>query len=210
MWVVKLGGSLNADPLLPQWLQVLAQAGAGRSVLVCGGGRFADEVRAAQAHWHFDDLAAHNMALLAMAQTAYLLRALQPALHAVDDEAQIGPALRAGRSVLWSPARLCTDNADADTTWDVTSDTLALMLAQRLQARGDTPVQGLVMVKSCEIAPHSSLDALAARGVVDARFAAQAARQPLPIQFLHRSESARLQALLGPGTEGRPGVSRTI
>ena len=72
MWVVKLGGSLNSDPVLPQWLELLAELGGGRVIVVCGGGAFADEVRRAQAHWHFDDLPAHNMAVLAMAQTAYL------------------------------------------------------------------------------------------------------------------------------------------
>ena len=27
MWVVKIGGSLNHDPLLPQWLGMLSQLG---------------------------------------------------------------------------------------------------------------------------------------------------------------------------------------
>ena len=29
MWVVKLGGSLCSDPVLPQWLELLAQLGGG-------------------------------------------------------------------------------------------------------------------------------------------------------------------------------------
>ena len=29
MWVVKIGGSLNNDPVLPQWLELLAQLGGG-------------------------------------------------------------------------------------------------------------------------------------------------------------------------------------
>ena len=72
MWVVKLGGSLNNDPLLPEWLELLAQLGGGRVTLVCGGGGFADEVRRSQDLWKFDDLAAHNMAVLAMAQSGKL------------------------------------------------------------------------------------------------------------------------------------------
>ena len=69
MWVVKLGGSLTTDPLLPQWLDLLAQLGGGRVTRGrAAAARFADEVRRAQAHWRFDDLAAHNMAVLAMAQ----------------------------------------------------------------------------------------------------------------------------------------------
>ena len=51
MWVVKLGGSLNADPLLPEWLDLLGQLGGGRVTIVCGGGSFADEVRRAHPDW---------------------------------------------------------------------------------------------------------------------------------------------------------------
>ena len=69
MWVVKLGGSLTADPLLPQWLELLAQLGGGRVTLVCGGGRFADEVRQRRRSGISTIVAAHNMAVLAMAQT---------------------------------------------------------------------------------------------------------------------------------------------
>jgi len=58
MWVVKIGGSMNHDPLLPQWLDLLSQLGGGRVTVVCGGGSFADEVRREQARWHVDDLAA--------------------------------------------------------------------------------------------------------------------------------------------------------
>ena len=84
MWVVKLGGSLIGDASLPEWLELLAQVGGGRVTIVCGGGSFADEVRRAQARWAFDDLSAHNMAVLAMAQTAWLLRGLQPAATSTE------------------------------------------------------------------------------------------------------------------------------
>jgi aspartokinase-like uncharacterized kinase len=67
MWVVKIGGSLGQDPLLPQWLTLLTQLGAGRVALVAGGGGFADEARRLHNLWHFGDVAAHNMAVLAMA-----------------------------------------------------------------------------------------------------------------------------------------------
>ena len=47
MRIVKLGGSLLRNPLLPAWLDRIARA--GRIAVVPGGGAFADAARAAQA-----------------------------------------------------------------------------------------------------------------------------------------------------------------
>ena len=142
MWIVKIGGSLNSNPVLPAWLDLLAQCGGGRVTVVCGGGGFADEVRRAQAHWRFDDLSAHNMAVLAMAQTAHLMHGLNPALQLTRSKADIRRVLQAGGTALWLPYELQRDQADANTNWEVTSDSIALDLARRLNA------ERLVLVKS--------------------------------------------------------------
>ena len=76
MWVVKLGGSLARSEALRGWLAVLARAGRGRAVVVPGGGRYADAVRAEQQRWGFDDSTAHSMALLAMDQYGHQLAAI--------------------------------------------------------------------------------------------------------------------------------------
>src|SRR5882762_7098008 len=112
MWIIKLGGSLAQDPRLPRWLEMLAELGGGRVLVVPGGAAFADAVRTAQAQWHFDDLAAHNMAVLAMAQTAHLFHALEPRLVLVTDEEEIRRALRAGQVALWMPLTLLRDAPD--------------------------------------------------------------------------------------------------
>ena len=134
MWVVKLGGSLNADPLLPQWLELLAQLGGGRVTLVCGGGAFADEVRREQARWQFDDVAAHNMAVLAMVQSAYMAHALQPALQLARDKAEIHQVLRGGQTAVWLPYEWLRERAGTDASWDNSSDSMALDLARQLNA----------------------------------------------------------------------------
>jgi 5-(aminomethyl)-3-furanmethanol phosphate kinase len=95
IWVVKLGGSLFAGQYLRPWLDVLATHGRGCLVIVPGGGPFADEVRAAQKRWCFDDAMAHRMAMLGMAQYGLMLAALQSELTPAVDEAEIGSALRA-------------------------------------------------------------------------------------------------------------------
>jgi aspartokinase-like uncharacterized kinase len=190
MWVVKIGGSLNTHPMLPAWLDLLAQCGGGRVTVVCGGGGFADEVRRAQAHWQFNDLSAHNMAVLAMAQTAYLVHGLNPALQLTRSKADIRRVLHRGKTALWLPFELQRDLADANTNWEVTSDSIALDLARRLNA------ERLVVVKSCAIDPKASQAELAETGVVDRRFAALSQDAAFPIDIFHHDELGRMRSLL--------------
>ena len=190
MWVVKLGGSLCADPVLPQWLDLLAQLGGGRVTVVCGGGGFADEVRRTQAHWQFNDLAAHNMAVLAMAQTAYQLNALNPALYLTTSKSDIRRVLHKGQTALWLPFELQREQPDAQTNREVTSDSLALDLARRLNA------ERLVVVKSCRIEPKATLAQLSEEGIVDKRFASLAEGAAFPIEILNKDELDAMRALL--------------
>ena len=190
MWVVKLGGSLNADPLLPEWLDLLARLGGGRVTIVCGGGSFADEVRRAQSFWHFDDLPAHNMALLAMAQTAYLAQGLSPTLRLTTTLAEIRQVLHTGQTALWLPLDILRDQPGPDANWEVTSDSLALDLARQLNA------ERLVLVKACAIDPNASLAELRELGVLDQRFPSWASHAALPIDLLQSSELARMRSML--------------
>ena len=56
-WVLKLGGSLLEAPELDAWLATTVGAGAGRCVVVPGGGPFADRVRDSQPRLGFSDAA---------------------------------------------------------------------------------------------------------------------------------------------------------
>jgi aspartokinase-like uncharacterized kinase len=190
MWIVKIGGSLNANPILPSWLDLLVQCGGGRVTIVCGGGGFADEVRRAQDHWCLGDLQAHNMAVLAMAQTAYLLHGLNPGLQLARSKADIRHVLHQGLTALWLPFELQREQPDANTNWQVTSDSIALDLARRLNA------ERLVLVKSCEIDRAGGLAGLAEAGVVDRRFTALSDGAAFPIDIVHHNELGRVRALL--------------
>jgi aspartokinase-like uncharacterized kinase len=190
MWVVKIGGSLCADPVLPQWLELLTQIGGGRVTIVCGGGGFADEVRRLQAHWQFDDLAAHNMAVLAMAQTAYQFLALNPALRLAARRIDIPDLLHQGKTALWLPLELRREQPDERTNWEATSDTIALDLAQHLNA------ERLVLVKSCAIDPQLTLAELGDAGIVDPLFAGLSGNAAFPITLLHKNQLALMRGLL--------------
>lgn len=190
MWIVKIGGSLNTNPLLQDWLDLLSECGGGRVILVCGGGAFGDAVRHAQARWHIGDLSAHNMAVLAMAQTAYLMHGLKPALQLTRTKADIQRVLHKGQTALWLPFELQRKRPTDRTNWEVSSDSIALDLANSLNA------ERLVLVKSCAIDPALSLAELSDRGIVDLRFGTLSEGAAFPIDVVHCAEVDRVRSLL--------------
>lgn len=190
--VVKLGGSLSGNAVLMPLLEEISAARC-RLVVVPGGGPFADAVRTAQGQHGFSDLAAHRMALVAMAQTGLMLADLASnpwrlgwGAEAVQDELTRSTAT----PVVWLPDP-SRDALELDASWNVTSDTLALWLAARLGARL------LVLVKSCPRPPRQDLSALTEAGIVDAAFAAMAAQQPeIVLSLVYAADATALQASL--------------
>ncbi len=200
MWVVKLGGSLARDASLPRWLEMLAEVGGGRAIVVPGGGPFADQAREAQAFWQLDDLAGHNMAVLGMAQTALMMQALCPALQLAADETQIREVLRAGQPALWFPLELLRTGADELTHWGVTADSLALWLAKRLHA------ERLMVVKACAVDATRSYAQLGEAGVLDTEFAALARAAGFPIDLIGHDQLAPARRLLLSDSACAPGA----
>ena len=143
--VIKIGGSLWDWPELASsftaWFQ---PSSLGFDLLVVGGGSTVDSVRDKQATWQLKDDAAHWMALRVMschAQAAATLFNLPPPLESMDaietaiqcDDAEARLAQRQIHVV--SIERILRENVQAvESTWDITSDSLAAWLAQRIQA----------------------------------------------------------------------------
>lgn len=164
MWLVKLGGSLQDEANLEQWIAMLAEQGRGRVVLVPGGGQFAEAVRAAQRRWRFDEVTAHHMALLAMEQYGRMLAGMQSHLVPAREIIEIENALAAGRVPVWMPFSMVISEHSIPASWDVTSDSLAAWLAARLGA------EVLVLVKSTPDVERETPTELSRRGLVDAAF----------------------------------------
>jgi aspartokinase-like uncharacterized kinase len=184
MWVVKLGGSLYSSPNLSSWLGILAQSHS--LVIVPGGGPFADQVRQAQQQLQFNDASAHVMALLAMEQYGRMLCGLQSGLTAALNPRQIEAALKRGETPVWMPSAMVMADADIEQSWDVTSDSLAVWLCDRLGG------EQLVLVKSVPLEDESlSLDELTARQIVDNQFGDYLKSRP--VQTLLMAEHAYAQ-----------------
>ncbi len=144
MWVVKLGGSLAKSADLSTIVRQLADHGAGQMVIVPGGGMFADQVRFLQSELNFDDITAHRLALRAMEQFGTFLSVLDPRYHAANSIKMIHDWLERGEIPVWYPYDMVADNPVIRATWDITSDSLALWLANTLECHN------LVMIKSTE------------------------------------------------------------
>jgi 5-(aminomethyl)-3-furanmethanol phosphate kinase len=189
--VVKLGGSLANAGTLRSWLRAVRENGAGRCVIVPGGGVFADAVRAAQQRFTFSDAAAHVMALLAMEQYAALLADLDPALQPCTTTGEIGSALARGGVALWRPHAMVASEPGIAASWDVASDSLAAWLAGRIGARL------LVLVKSApRLPPPLSAKRLAETGLVDAAFPGHVAAAACALEYCGPGDEPRLAEAL--------------
>jgi 5-(aminomethyl)-3-furanmethanol phosphate kinase len=172
MWVVKLGGSLLGSPELSQWLSLLAHHGGGNIVIVPGGGIFADAVRESQKQSGCSDATAHRMAVMAMDQYGVLMAGLNPALVTAESELEIAERSWQHRAVVWLPSAMVNADEDIPKNWQVTSDSLAVWLAAKLNA------EHLILIKSKQPkVDQISIECLMKDGIVDEHFGDFAAGQ---------------------------------
>jgi 5-(aminomethyl)-3-furanmethanol phosphate kinase len=206
MWVVKLGGSLGSSPVLQCWLDILAHHGGGKVVIVPGGGRFADQVRAAQRNWRFCDAVAHRMALLAMHQYGLMLTGLRGDLETISDPEEAKAVLRSGKVAVWLPAIAGLGHDAIPASWDVTSDALAAWLAQKLNARY------LALVKSVVLTgPTVSAAQMVEEGVVDRAFPGYVDNAAFQVRFYGPDQYTGFRlALNGRDSVGSITVSKLV
>lgn len=165
MIIIKLGGSLAKTNALMNCLHAVdTRYWAQGAVIVPGGGAFADQIRFAQEHWHFDDHTAHRMALLAMGQMALMFKGIKPNFQIAGSIPAIQKGLEQNKTVIWSPDAAELDRAGIKHSWDVTSDSLAAWLANTLSA------SELILVKSATIDAERNLAELTRNNVVDPSF----------------------------------------
>jgi aspartokinase-like uncharacterized kinase len=142
MWVIKLGGSLLGSSELQAWLDLIAKHGDGKVVIVPGGGMFADTVRQAQLDTGISDHTAHQMAVLAMDQYGLLLKGLNDNLATASSELELAERGWQHRGIIWLPSKMVCADDNIPENWQMTSDSLAAWLAQKLNALH------LVLIKS--------------------------------------------------------------
>lgn len=165
MWVVKVGGSLLGSDELERWLGLFEKFSDGNIILVPGGGMFADAVRVAQKVSKISEPCAHELAVLAMDQFGLLLANMNPGLVVARTEMEIDERTWQHRCIVWLPSQMVLAEESLPTSWDVTSDSIAAWLADKMQA------QQLVLLKSDK--PQGgelSLRMMSENGIVDKAF----------------------------------------
>jgi aspartokinase-like uncharacterized kinase len=189
--VVKLGGSLAHSDELPKWLDVVATNGAGRVVLVPGGGPWANQVRAAQKREGFDDRVAHRKALRAMEQFGKSLAGMRANLVPSSSLAEIHEVLHGYGIPVWMPFDMVVADKSIPESWDITSDSLAAWLAGGLNA------SALLLVKSLKIdGPQPGVEEMMRRGWVDPAFAKFTSGVDFRIVLLGRGDQNAAASLL--------------
>jgi 5-(aminomethyl)-3-furanmethanol phosphate kinase len=187
--VLKLGGSLAETGRLRSLLAIVRRA-RRPTVIVPGGGPFADAVRDTQRRLKFSDEIAHDMALFAMHQMADAMCAIEPRLVATDTLVGMARAWRQRRVPVWLPAKLCASDRRIPRDWTITSDGLAARLAERL---GNAE---LIVVKSCRVRRTATVAALARQGIVDSVFPVIVDRADLTWSVLGTGDGPLLEQAL--------------
>ncbi|HOY69231.1 MAG TPA: uridylate kinase [Methylotenera sp.] len=189
MWVIKLGGSLLGAPELAKWLETIVNHCDGHVIIVPGGGLFANSVREAQQISNMSDAVAHQLALLAMDQFGLMLASMNPHLVTASTELEIAERGWQHRGIVWLPSKMVLADETIPQNWQVTSDSLAAWLANKLGA------QQLIMVKSAPLlryqqAAPSALQHLVDDEVIDSQFSQYIAGQLYQTWVLNKADYA--------------------
>jgi aspartokinase-like uncharacterized kinase len=124
--VIKIGGSLLREaPDLLQYIYDRRYLFDGQVIFVPGGGLFAGFIREKEKYLDPGEDAAHWMAILAMEQYGHYLagKTVVPAITDLRDNSH--------KISLFLPYGFLLENDPLPHSWDVTSDTIAAMIAVR-------------------------------------------------------------------------------
>lgn len=204
--VVKIGGGLLRAEGLEGLRRACAEAtelARRQPVLVVpGGGPFADAVRAVDRQVGLDDAVAHALALRAMDQLGIVLATLLP-------EADVLAHLAAPRALgLLAAAPAFAGRPDVPESWEVTSDSLAVLAAGAIGAQEAVllkPVAGVPARRPSDGPPVSALTAGELQALQDAG-GGRVVDRYLPTAVCRTGVSVVVRA---PGACGRSGTRIT-
>jgi aspartokinase-like uncharacterized kinase len=207
--VAKVGGSLTNQPAKLRELLKLLQDQTKKCplLIVPGGGEFADTVRKLDKQFSLSAQASHRMAILAMDQYGIMLADQIPGAMIVRSIDEAKKTLNDGNLPIFLPSELLFREDPLENSWDVTSDSIALYLANRLNAVkvlfltdvngifSENP-QGSEPQKLLKKISAAQLIAIGARTSVDKALPKLLQRWPIPCYVVNGFYPRRVEALL--------------
>jgi aspartokinase-like uncharacterized kinase len=190
MRVIKLGGSFSTSPELYSWIRAVVDLPDERIVIVPGGGGFADHVRSLQAYWHFNDSVAHEMAIMAMQNMAVFYAGLDRSVQVATSPEEIQRLFEQGQVPVWSPTLQWLDRHEVSHSWDVTSDSLSVVIAQVLAAKQ------LILVKSVRVPKDITVAELVEQEIADKAFSRYIKNNIFDLTLSHKDDFLLLPELL--------------
>ncbi len=190
-WGIKIGGSLYGSKYLVEWLKAIDHFANKNVIIVPGGGPFADQVRQADEKFSLPQEQAHNMALMAMQQYGTLLVSLCSSMIKANSKEEIYSAWKDSKIAIWEPYEMLRDNNEIEKSWNVTSDSLAVWLAQELE------LKNLILVKSSEkVIEEKNIESLTSSNCVDAKFNKFIKKAKINPHILHKSQISEFKNLI--------------
>jgi aspartokinase-like uncharacterized kinase len=172
--VVKVGGSLLDWIELPRRLadfldEQRSRVAAGHVILIVGGGRAADLVRALDRNHRIGDETAHRLAIRAMDLSAMFLAAILPGSIIVDRLELLRAVWHSGQVPILLAGPILEEIEQPGvvplpSSWDTTSDSIAARIAVHLRA------ESLILLKSASLPPGATREDAARLGRVDPLF----------------------------------------
>ncbi len=136
--VIKIGGSLAIYPEeLKNLCSKLSIASRKHNLLVVpGGGEFADVVRAMDKRFSLSDSVSHQMAILGMDQYGLLLSDLITRSQLTNQFDQVQTIFYLHNKLpVFLPSGFMLKNDPLERSWNVTSDSIAVYIANRLRIK---------------------------------------------------------------------------
>lgn len=150
--IVKIGGSLasHAQKLRALCAKLTELSPKHRLIVIPGGGEFADVVRDLDRRFCLSPTISHRMAILGMDQFGLLLSDLLQNSIAVNKIEQLQKTLDSGKLPIFLPSTLLLAEDLLENSWDVTSDSIAVHVAERLNVTQVVLVTDVDGVCTCD------------------------------------------------------------
>jgi aspartokinase-like uncharacterized kinase len=135
--VIKVGGSIAEHPekLKALCVKLNEVSKRHRLIVLPGGGEFADVVRTLDKRFSLSCAVSHRMAILGMDQYGLLLSDLMTDSVTVSKLEEIEYFLNSGRIPIFLPSNLMLREDPLENSWKVTSDSIALYIAWKIQSK---------------------------------------------------------------------------